>query len=385
MKNSSLRTCLSFVLLCLIGSLPWPTQAVAQSPIPADQILFQVSLGLMLTENYREAEDGLAKLAAEDPKNNAVITNRGVNLAMWGLSLLKEKEALKLIKYVFPLEVKPNSGKRGNIIDEERFITELFELAEAQFEQAVALDITDAGGYLNLASVQAIRSRWLNDPSMLRKAFDHSKAALGKAPDASTTKGNCLIIQGIIYDYLGNSKRRDERFDLVQRQYQTSPDPNLVSLAQRNQAIAGGQPAVFVNTSGEKYSVFEDDPESIDGISLRQLMSNGNLSGITEITSLEDAKLYGKDEKESTLYIYHKNENRYVLFHQTREAYQGKSSKGIGIGDNEAHVRQEYGTPVRVRPAAGGKFLFYKKAKVLFFIGDNGQVQYWMVWRGKGG
>lgn len=381
MKNSSL----TFWSLYLLVMLPLAGFARAAASDPTDSLLLRLSLGLILTENYEEAEDCFAKLAENHPADLTIINNRGVNLAMWGLSLLQENEATELIRYVFPFEVKPNSGKRGNIEDAHKFITGLFEMAAEQFERSVQLNPEDAGGYLNLASIQAILSRWLNDPALLRKAFENSKTALSKAPEGSGTKGNCLIVQGIISDYLGNTARRDELFDLAERQYQSSPDKDLVSLAQRNMAVAKGGAAVFLQTSGEKYDVFVDSPEAIDGISLDQLMNNGSLNSSREIANTEKAKLYGIEETQSTLYLYYKDVSRYLFFHQTGESYSGKSSKGISIGDNEAFVRLHYGNPVRVQAAQDGKFLLYKKANLIFFIGNNNQVQSWIIWRGKGG
>ncbi|MCB0628473.1 MAG: hypothetical protein R2824_27145 [Saprospiraceae bacterium] len=381
MKKPSFCTLL---LLVLAGHFP-PYYATAAPISTADPLLFRIGLGLMLTENFEEAESCFSKLATDHPEDAAVWSNRGTNLAMWGLSLMSKKDAEGRIKYVFPFEIKPNSGRRGNIENVEEFIGQLFDQAAAHFEKAISIRDNDAGSHLNLASVQAIQGRWRNDNTLLRKAMTDVDKALQMAPGTSATKGHCHLVKGILFDYIGNASRRDEMFDLAHRQYQVDPDTDLASLAERNQTIAEGGTAVFTSFGGETYNVFTDEPESIDGISLQQLMNDGSLDVSSAVISTGDATLYEKKEAHSALYIYYKSENRYVFFHQTTTAYSGTSSRQVRIGDNEAHVRKAYGTPVRVRPAEGGKYLFYKKAKLLFFIGDDGRVVSWMVWRGKGG
>lgn len=373
----------SYLLIsCLVIGLMASNASRAQS---TPELLSQIGIGLMLTENYQEAEQCFAKLVQEKPADADVYTNRGINQAMWGLSLLKTSEAEELIKYVFPFEVKPNSGKRGNIDNEQQFITQLFISADEQFEQAVRLRPDDAGAYLNLASIKAILSRWQQKPQLLRQANDHIQLALSKASANSSTKGYSLIVQGIICDYIGNTPCRDDHFRRAQEQHKAHPDPQLASLAQRNKAVADGQPAVFVRSSGEKYNVFDDKAETIDGVSLGELMNQVRLPASRTVATLGEAKLYDKEYTNSTLYLYHQNENRYVVFHQTDEDYNGKSGKGIGIGDNASYVRNAYGSPTRIRPATGGEYWLYKKAGMLFFICTDRTVKSWMVWRGKGG
>lgn len=379
MKNSSLR----LLPLLLIGLLCWPAAKPIDADPGNDKLLYELSLQLLLTENYEEAEACFAKLVAASPNDAVLLTNRGINQAMWGLSLIKKGEMQDLIKYVFPFEVRPNSGIRGEITDEHRFITQCFEAAVRQFEQVIQLEPEGAGGYLNLASAQALLSRWAQQPALLRTAFNNLNQALAKAPANSTTKGYGYIVQGIIYDYLGNEAKRDDAFQLALTQHQVQPDTRLSSLVERNRSIASGGEAIFVQASGENYNVFEDQLEAIDGISLQQLKKGTSLPVSNTYADMGEAKIYGKDYPQSTLYVYYHSDNHYLLFHRTGSQYPNTSMKGIALGHSEARVKKAYGEPARILPAAGGKYLFYKKAKLLFFIGTDGTVQSWMVWLAK--
>ncbi|MCB9265021.1 MAG: hypothetical protein H6558_08350 [Lewinellaceae bacterium] len=379
MKNFSLP----LLLLIPIGLLTWTSSKPAGDPPPGEDLFFELALQLLLTENYQEAEAVFSRLAADHPDNAAIHANRGVNQAMWGLSLISEPQAQELIKYVFPFEVQPNSGQRGDISDEKLFIGQCFEQAMRLFERSIELQPEDPGGYLNLASAQALRSRWAQDPALLRAAFRSAEQALAKAGSQSITRGYGYIVQGIIYDYLGNGPKRDDAFQLAWSQHQAQPDTKLASLVQRNQAVTQGGSPIFVHTGGEQFNVFEDQAEAIDGISLQKLMRSGNLEVSNSVADLGAAKIYEKHYPGSALTIYHYSESRFLFFHRTGRDYREKTMKGISIGQHEAYVQEAYGEPLRVLAAQGGKYLLYKKAKLLFFIDGDGRVQSWTVWRAK--
>ncbi|GJM32517.1 MAG: hypothetical protein DHS20C18_15180 [Saprospiraceae bacterium] len=336
----------------------------------------------MLTENFAEAETCFAELEAIMPRDVGVYNNRGINQAMWGLSLLKKNEAEDLIEYVFPFAVAPDLNSKGN---EDRILNigRLFKSSEEYFQRCINLKSDFAEGYLNLACSQALLSRWNRDPSLLRSALGNVNIAKQKASKGSTTLGACLIVRGIIYDYLNNAEKRNENFSLASKHYELYPDINLASLAEQNQEVASGKSVVFANAKGEKYSIMEDEPEMIDGQQLSRLIRKPNMDVDTEVTTIGGARLFHKTYSESSLYIYFKNADHFVFFHRTSKGYTGKSGKGISVGDHEAHVIQAYGTPIRVWPALGGKYLFYQKAKLLFFINNKGVVKEWMVWRRK--
>lgn len=378
---------LLILTLCFTGLLNRPATARAQSPEPIDTLLFQISVGLMLTENYQEAESCFAQLTEGEPEEAAIYNNRGVNLAMWGLSLLKSDEAYDQIKYVFPFEVAPDLNTKGNTQEEELRIdqiTRLFEGAAVQFETCVNLEPEYAGGYLNLASAQALLARWQDTPPLLRSAYQNINTAEQKAAESSSTKGYSLIVKGIIFDYLDNPDKRDEYFGLAEQQYAVQPDAKLASLVERNKAAASGSSIAFASPKGETFSIMEDEPEVIDGISLPQLIRSPNLEVDVEITAIGGARLFRKDYPQSHLYVYFRDVSRYLFFHRTGEGYSGQAGKGIRIGDNEAYVLEQYGTPLRVQPALGGKYLLYQRARLLFFVGNDGTVQSWTSWEEKG-
>lgn len=373
--------------LCFTVLLGHIEPLAARTTEATDTLLFQIGVSLMLTENYMEAESCFAELVNSGAREAALFNNRGVNLAMWGLSLLKSDEAYGTIKYVFPFEAAPDLNTKGNTEEEALridMITRAFEMAAAQFEQAISREPDYAGSYLNMASAQAILARWQDKPTLLRNAYQNVTVAEQKAAASSSTKGFSLIVKGIIYDYMDNPDKRDELFRLAEQQYEVHPDARLGALAERNKAVAAGAPIVFASNKGEKFNVMEDSPEVIDGISLPQLIRSPNLEIDAEITSAGGATLYRKDFPQSSLYVYFKDESRYLFFQRTGKGYTGAAGKGVRIGDNEAYVMERYGTPLRVQPALGGKFLLYQKARLLFFVSNDGTVQSWTAWEEKG-
>ena len=346
------------------------------------QLIFDFGVSALLTEKYEEAEVCFEHLKSNtDYSPLEVHNNLGVNRAMWALSLLEDDEAELLIKYVFPFEVKPQSGDSKGLGDKARKdkISALLKAAATSFEYCLQKNPEDAGSYLNLASVQAVLSRWEQDKSLLLRANKNITKAIETSSENDNTRGFAYIVKGIIYDYLGNDAKKEDYFGRAKRQYETYPDQKLQSLSSRNENVALGKPVAYT-AGNETYNVFLDKPETIEGLKLQEL-SNINLD--REVSKLDNGALWQKESPNSSLFVFHQSENQFLIFHRTKENYYGASSKGIKAGDNIALVREKYGTPTRVRPAKGGQFLFYKKASILFFVDDLNAVKSWTVWHFK--
>ncbi len=353
---------------------------------PIDSVLFQLALGLMLTENYGQAEDCFRKLLKEQPRSFEVRNNQAINQALWAMSLLSKEEAEEIIQYAFPFEVSYLSiTTKGNETDSFRKqkITRMLKEAISGFEGCRSLEETNAGVRLNLASAYAFLGRWKGDKTLLRKSLEEAKQAASLARDQGlvSTQGYALIVEGILYAYLGDNAKRDALFAQAREVYRVQVNEQLGRFIQQNLAVAG-QDADWkpVRTAAEKYDPFLDDPEKVDGISLSRLSS---LPVDKEVYSLEVAKVYEKAYSASQLYVYFKDENNYMMFHQAASDYRGATSRKIEVGDSEARVREQYGDPYCEQAAIGGKLILYKKAKVMFFIGPDEQVQHWTIWLGK--
>jgi tetratricopeptide (TPR) repeat protein len=351
----------------------------------SDSLLFPLGTALMLTENHAEAEDCFKTLAQDSTEEIALYTNRGINLAMWGLSLLRGDEAQAIIKFVFPFEVAPSLRSKGSANQEEerhRQISLLFDDAILNLEKARRLAPNQPGSYLNLAAIRAIQSRWTKDDGLLIEAFRTIERAELLAPDTSFIQGYRLLIKGIIHDYMDEPARRSECFMEAEEKY--GKDVQLQAFIRRNQSIAAGIEPIFASTSEELYDLLEDAPEQIDRISLAQLMNSGSLDVDEEVAALSRAKLYRKHYTASNLYLYFIDANDYVMIHQTADDYDGETSKGIRIGDDKTKLMFQYGRPLRTLPSPNGEYLYYKNAKLIFLLDEDEQVQQWMTWKKKG-
>lgn len=353
---------------------------------PADSILFPLGTALMLTENYPEAEDCYRTLAADSVATASLYNNRAINLAMWGLSLLKTDEAQDVIRFVFPFEVAPDLRTKGNDSEEEQRIREislLLEQASIQLEKAIALKPDFAEAYLNLAAVQAIQGRWQQEEAPFYQALETIDQAELLAPDSSITQGYRLLIKGIIYDYMDKPARRSECFREARLKY--GRDMRLQLLIESNEVVAAGEaPPALASADGEHFDIMEDEPEWIDNVKLSYLMVSGNLQVDEELASLGLATLYLKHYEASSLYIYFQDVSHYIFIQQTAPDYAGETEKGIRLGADKASVLEEYGRPVRIHPTPDGEYLYYQKAKLIFLLDKENKVKQWMVWRSKG-
>lgn len=399
LKLLILGICMSICLLSFdvkqavihsVLSTQQPECAISQREVlePIDSVLFQLGLGLMLTENYGQAEDCFRKLTEQEPRSLEVTNNRAINYALWAMSLLKEEEAKEIIQYVFPFEVSYQSiTQKGNETDSFRKekITRLMKEAVSGFESCRTLGKKSAAIHLNLASAYGLSGKWESDKTLLRKSLEEAKRAgvLAKEQGLASTQGYAMIVEGILYAYLGDHAKRDALFAQAREAYRVQVNAwRLGSFIQQNLAVAGQdsdwQP---VRTATEKYDPSLDDPEKVDGISLSRLSSLPvDQEVYKEAYSLEVAKVYEKAYPASQLYVYFKDENNYMMFHQAASDYPGATSRKIEVGDSEARVREQYGDPYCEQAAVGGKLILYKKAKVMFFIGPDEKVQHWTIW-----
>lgn len=396
-KSLLLGICLSTCLFSLNGKTPVPhpvlrmpqsESVIAQSDVlaPIDSVLFQLALGLMLTENYGQAEDCFRKLVQQHPRSLEVRNNQAINLALWAMSLLDEEEATEIIQYVFPFEVSylsiTQKGNEDNSFRKEQ-ITRLMRKAIAGFEACRDWDKKAASIRLNLASAYAILGRLEKDKSLLRKSLEEAKqaASLAKEQGLVSTQGYAVVVEGILYAYLRDDATRDAKFAQAREVYRVQVDEQLGRFIQKNLAVAE-QDADWepVRTAAEKYDPFLDEPEKVDGIALARL---GSLPVDKEAYALEVAKVYEKAYSASHLYVYFKDVNNYMMFHQTASDYSGTTSRKIKIRDSEARVREQYGDPYCEQAAVGGKLILYKNPKLMFFIGPDEKVQHWTIWFGK--
>jgi hypothetical protein len=273
-------------------------------------------------------------------------------------------------------------GNKNNSFRKQR-VSRLIQEAIAGFEACRDWDKKAASIRLNLASAYAISGRWEGDNTLLRKSLEESKqaASLAKAQGLVSTQGYALIVEGILYAYLGDTDTREAKFAQAREVYRVQVDEQLGRFIQKNLVVAGQeedwQP---VRTAAEKYDPFLDDPEKVDGISLSRLSS---LPIDKEAYALEVAKVYEKAYPASQLYVYFKDVDNYMMFHQAASDYPGATSRKIKVGDSEARVREQYGDPYCEQAAVGGKLILYKKAKVMFFIGPDEKVKHWTIWFGK--
>lgn len=383
----SICFCLSMLMLGTIGmqnpNSITKEKSLLSLPPAIQETVFELGLSLMLTGNYQEADLCFSKLWNEGEKSVEILNNQGVNQVMHGLSLLKEDEADSIVKYVFPFEVSPDLRSKGNDDTEKQRkekIRILFVNAGELFEQCIKEDKKFASGYLNAAAAHVLLSRWVESEDYLI-ALDRldSARALAKKNNYMTTLGYADIIEGILNHYLGQVTRRDELFERAGK----NSNARVSELSKRNQSISDGGRAMFVSNSGEHFDSFGDVPESIDGISLGQVIKSSNLPVDSELINLDSIKVYQKAYQQSYLYVFFKSPSQFFLFHKTQQTYIGKSGKQIKIGANEAAVRIAYGRPFREQAARNGKYLYYKKAKMIFFIGGDETVRHWLVWRGK--
>ena len=366
-----------------------PSKAVKKESevIPAEneaEILFELGVAMMLTNNYEEAAECFAKLRELGADDVALINNQGVNQLMYGLSMITEEEAEELIKFTFPFEVAPS--RKGDKGHNERIaaIRKAFETSLALFNACIQKDPAYTTGWVNVAAAHILLERWKGAEADYSSAFDYLEKAqelaqeLAKDLGQMTSLGHAQIIEGILYDYEGDTVSRNQMFERAAQNARVQ----VQHLVRHNQQVAHGGSTKFVAYKGEKFDELSPEEETIEGIELRPLFRGiGASSGLewSTVSSMGNAEIYHHAFPNSDLYLFQKTANEFFAMQKTGINYSSESTLGVKIDYSEDLLRQNYGLPARIQAASNGKYLYYKNARIIFYIGSNGTVEHWML------
>ena len=381
-----------------------------------EQVLFEMGTSMLLIGRFEEAEQFFSELQKLGNQSMEVLNNHGISLIKQGLMHLPEKDVEEIFKYIFPFEINYIRARGPSEFDLGQWndIGNLFYEAKRIFEKCIDLHSDQPSAYLNAAAAHIMIERWKenfmnimikrlggwtgnifnndkNEQINYTPAFDYLNKALelAKTNQMLTTQGHVYILEGILYDYLGDHRNRDQMFEWAIQNAQAT----VQKIATLNKRIADGYghtvefAAVFAGSEHEH----GQKPENIGDILLSGMwryelmeLKNGSRM-IYEINPSLDGQIFHKSYHHSDLFFYTKTVNSgnvTFIFQKTRPSYEGKSTLGIQQGIHEVLVRKRYGKPYRVHAASNGKYLYYsypKQPDIIFLIDGNGNVQNWLL------
>lgn len=344
--------------------------------------VFETANRLMFIEEY----DGAARLydyIARSFPSREIYNNAGV------ARLLK---AMKLSnpRFVYPVAfdsetrlIRPKRKVRtkGATQKKAERIRVLLETAKENFEEAMDKDPEYAMAVLNLATAYDLMGK--HDQAL---GFAEDARDIAEKNGEPVMVANALIVRGIAY---GNKDLLDEAREGFA---EAAKESRALALATLNTEALLKSSKGFVPTSGEKPSMEE---EGIGGLTIKLVFESlqpkakdaplkvgrgdevASLSGIPGRSS--NMKVSVKSGEGWNIFVVKDGaEEIYII--DTPEGYEGSSARGVKVGDDLAVVREKYGEPVRILSSSGSNHYVYRKSKVVFDIGGNGEVVGWMLY-----
>lgn len=353
------------------------------------QSIESIATYLTITGKYGYAAEIYEHLMETQEPTASLYNTIGTNQLKQVFDMLPEKMAEDKIRFIFPFEVSANGNTKGDPIAHLNKMMEILQISMQNFQSALEIEAKNASVHLNYACAASLLGRLEEDNQRLyAEAVKYARKAAQFAgqQDLPDTQANAEIVLGILYDYMGLPNRRDQQFAKAA----TGSNSRVQRLTENNLRMLKGEKPV--KTSGEKWSIFEDEEERVAGKTIEQVNYQLKYEGLKpdEVImtykpgeALYASNLYIKHYPEAELYIYEKGEQAsifYVYLFQTSNQYDSPTEKGIQIGDRSQKVYEEYGTPAYIQPARGGRFLHYKEADILFFVNAQDRVDHWVIW-----
>ena len=304
-------------------------------------------------------------------QSREIYNNMGVARALRALGLFDESEII----YHYPIQLDLQSTGGSRSMEGEPDRNELLRQALVHFDAAISLDSGYAPAYLNKACVLAL----LGDPVRARfyAEVEARSRALENAKYAKTAVDADILI-GILEAKSGNTAAAKKLFE-------TAATTNKSPLAAVNLKILNGD--TWEPERTEITGAF--DEEAIDGLEFIFVAyptdSDGPAYDPDRSIELTNGRAFHQNPApgpNSKIYMSKgTGDNPVLTIFQltTNAAYEGKTARGIALGDDRAKIVSAYGEPRRTVETPMGDIMVYKKLKIIFIIsGQDKKLVRWI-------
>jgi tetratricopeptide (TPR) repeat protein len=292
-------------------------------------------------------------------QSREIYNNLGVTSVLEALQYFdKEKELI----YKYPLELDLiMTGSRGNETIETR--NNLLQTAIRHFDSSINLDPEYAPAYLNKATALAL----LGDTIRAKFYSEQEAQPIALRNKDFKTATDAMVLLGILKAKSGDKESAKKIFQNAMDQKNELARTNLMILSSGNQQ----KPLV-------KRSI-QSILDSISGIDLKSFASNKPSFNNDRVINLNDDFTFFQYNIDSLNYkiLFNRNgatKNR-TYFLMTKANCKDRTSKNIGIGDDDSQVEKNYGIPNNIIETPNGRIYIYEN--VLFIIDQNKKVSQW--------
>lgn len=305
-----------------------------------------------------------------------IYNNAGVALALQAVKLFDKQE----LKYFYPFGLDTNTrlhnldARAGGETKKEKR-QRLLEEAQEQFKAAIRMDKNYAAGYINLALVNELLGE-----RDLAIGYASKAAKLAKKQGLGLLEANALIAKGIAKAKEGATEEAEAAFTKAQKRNPLIARINLKALKKANQFGYGFEVVKSKEKPGPKESIAEADLSMLE-----VLTENAQKTRIRQQADKHPAILLktaqepdeGYEVIEVVGFAKLKENNAFL---KTSSKYEGKTARGIKIGDSLKQIMEKYGVASKQITGVQNTYLIYQSTRIIFMLNAQQKLESWMLY-----
>lgn len=318
--------------------------------------VFDMANLLAATGRYTEAYE-FYRYVLMQYQSRETYNNVGVTAVLDALQYFSPSE----LKFRFPLELDlESSASKGDGMASIR--ERLLRQAILHFDAAISLDPNYAPAYVNKACAYTL----LADYTRARYYASIEAKQAAQSGNYPKTAIDADVLLGILEFREGRPAQADTLFRKAAEKGSALAAINLGTL--RNETPVESESPVFFSS-----------PERIAGKSISDIINDPGIESTNKailIGSEIDFYQHAAFSQPAQLFISFntiKGDQHY--FHLTSPGYQGKTARGIGLGQSRADIVEKYGKPGKTVETPRGQIMVYKA--ILFILGTDGKLERW--------
>ena len=269
-------------------------------------------------------------------------------------------------------------GLGANKEDDELHKKELLEDALKYFDKAINIDPTYMNAQINKGCAYIL----LDDQEGAIGIFN-TLGRMNKDKVNQYDLSKAYSIRAIAYFKKGEKDTAQKDFEMAQKLSSISRNTyNLAVNKELNKGVIDVL-ADFVASYFDEEKTSEYGKEKAINPALEKIGSeSANLLNVVKMVELSEPSnkfikvSFTPHDTYKSLKI--KGEKAYSIL-ITEDSYNGKTSQGIGKGDNAKKIKLQYGEPTYMIDELKGKYLVYKKSRIVFLLNRNDRLVKWFT------
>lgn len=338
--------------------------------------VFDAANYLNITRSYDLASACYSFISNTFPSRE-IYNNSGVALAQQAIKLFNKTE----LKYFYPfgldLDTRLNNfGTRAGGETKEEKRQRLLQEAQEEFKSAVRIDKGYAAAYVNLALINELLGE-----RELAIGYAAKAAKLAKKQGLDLLEANAWIAKGIAQAKEGETDEAEASFKKAQKANPVIAKINLEALKTANRFGYGFEVVKTKEKPGPKETIAEADLSMLE-----VLMESAKRTRIKKSDDKHPAVLLktaeDKDEGYAVIEVVSSGMPKsQSAFLRTLPSYEGKTARGVAIGNKLSKVLAKYGEPGKQVAGAQSTLLVYLNTKIIFMIDAQKKVSGWMLYK----